>query len=164
VYTGRWAVSYRVCTFLGRAQYCWRVEQAHAKRPLEERWGFGGRHAASGGGIQIVAPSMKSTYTLVRDEELIALAERAHRLAFPDHLILGFDLVRDADTGEASVLEANSGGAVWHLASPMGVSLQQQHGLDLYRQLGALDRAAEALIEATRRWAIVAPLGRRRTG
>jgi hypothetical protein len=34
------------------------------------------------------------------------------------------------------------------------------HGFDLYRQLGALDRAAERLVEVTRRRAIVAPLGR----
>ena len=62
VYTGPWAVSYRVCSFFGRALYCWRVEQSHAKRPLAGRWEFAG--GAEGGGIQIVAPSMTSTYTL----------------------------------------------------------------------------------------------------
>ena len=42
VYTGPWAVSYRVCTFFGRALYCWRVEQSHQKRRLESRWQFAG--------------------------------------------------------------------------------------------------------------------------
>jgi hypothetical protein len=159
VYTGPWAVSYRVCTFLGRAQYCLRVEQSHAKRPLRERWSFAA--AAGGGGIQIIAASKTSSYALVVEPDLIALAERAHQLAFPDYPVLGFDLVRDAETGEPWVLEANSGGSVWHLSSKVGTSLQRRHGFDLYAQLGALDRAAEALIEVTRRRAIVALRGRR---
>ena len=158
VYTGPWSVSYRVTTFFGRALFCWRVEQAHEKRRLEGRFEFG--DAAGRGGIQIIAPSMKSTYTLVDDEEVIGLAERAHRLAFPDYPYLGIDLLRDAETGAVSVLEANSGGAVWHLSSGMGVSIQRTHGIDFYRQFGALDLAAELLIEVTRRRARVAPVGR----
>jgi hypothetical protein len=160
VYTGRWPVSYRVCTFLGRALYCWRAEQSHDKRPLEGRFAFAGPGGA-GGGIQIIAPSKKSSYSLVVEEEMIALAERAHRLALPDHPYLGMDLVRDAETREVWVLEANSGGAVWHLSSDLGIGLMREHGFDLYSQLGALDRAAEALVEATRTRALVAPLGRR---
>ncbi|HEY8155875.1 MAG TPA: hypothetical protein VII72_17225 [Myxococcota bacterium] len=158
VYTGPWAVSYRVCTFLGRALYAWRVEQSHQKRRLESRWQFAG--SKTGGGIQIIAPSMTSTYALTDDEELIALAERAHRLAFPDYPYLGIDLLRDAETGEVFVVEANSGGTVWHLSSKTGRSMQKAHGIDLYRQFGALDRAAEGLIEATRRHAMVSPVGR----
>ncbi len=156
VYTGPWAVSYRVCTFLGRALYCWRAEQSHSKRRLEGRWDF----AASAGGVQIIAPAQTSTYTLVDDAEVIRVAERAHRLAFPDYPYLGFDLVRDAESGEVSVLEANSGGNVLHLSSKLGVTLQRLHGFDLYRQFGALERAAERLVEVTRERAIVAPLGR----
>ena len=157
IYTGPWAVSFRVCTFFGRALYCCRAEQSHEKRPLESRFDFRG---AAGGGIQIIAPSKTSTYTLVDDAEVIALAERAHQLAFPDYPYLGFDLLRDAESGEVSVIEANSGGAVWHLSSTMGMSLQRTHGIDFYRQFGALDRAAERLIEVTRRRAVVAPIGR----
>ena len=159
VYTGPWAASYRICTFFGRALYCWRVEQSHAKRPLEGRWQFadGGD---GGGGIQIIAPSKTSTYTLDGGEAVIALAERAHRLAFPDYPYLGFDVLRDAESGELSVIEANSGGGVWHLSSRMGVSIQRAHAIDLYRQFDALGRAAERLVEVTRRCAVVAPLGR----
>jgi hypothetical protein len=64
------------------------------------------------------------------------------------------------ESGALSVIEANSSGCVWHLSSRMGVSLQRAHGIDLYSQLGALDRAAERLVEATRRHAMVAPIGR----
>ena len=158
VYTGPWAVSHRVTTFFGRALFCWRVEQSHQKRRLESRFDFGS--PGEGGGIQIIAPSKTSTYTLDDDKELIEMAERAHRLAFPDYPFLGIDLVRDAETGEVSVLEVNSGGAIWHLSTRMGASIQQTHGLDFYRQFGALDRAAEQLVEVTRRRACVAPLGR----
>jgi len=158
VYTGPWAVSYRVCTFFGRALYCWRVEQSHQKRRLESRWQFAGTEV--GGGIQIIAPSRTSTYRLVEDPEVIALAERAHRLAFPDYPYLGFDVLRDADTGELCVIEANSGGCVWHLSSRMGRSMQLAQGIDLYTQFGALDRAAERLIDATRLHAMVSPIGR----
>jgi hypothetical protein len=158
VYTGPWAVSYRVCTFFGRALYCWRSEQSHQKRRLEGRWEFAGD--AAGGGIQIIAPSKTSTYTLVDDEEVIALAERAHSLAFPDYPYLGFDVLRDVESGALSVIEANSSGCVWHLSSRMGISMQRAHGIDLYSQFGALDRAAERLVEATRRHAMVAPIGK----
>ena len=158
VYTGPWAVSYRVCTFFGRALYGWRVEQSHAKRRLEGRWQFGG--TAGGGGIQIIAPSRTSTYTLCDDEAVFELAERAHRLAFPDYPYLGIDLVRDVETGELQVIEANSGGQVWHLSSKMGISLQRAQAIDLYRQFDALGRAAERLVEVTRRLALAAPFGR----
>jgi hypothetical protein len=158
VYTGPWAVSYRVCTFLGRALYCLRVEQSHQKRRLEGRWQFGG--SGTGGGIQIIAPSKTSTYSLSHDEQVIDLAERAHRLAFPDYPYLGVDLVRDAESGQLWVIESNTGGGVWHLSSRAGVAVQHAHGIDFYSQFGALDRAAERLVEATRRQARVAPHGR----
>lgn len=159
IYTGPWAVSYRVCTLFGRTLYCWRVEQSHQKRRLEGRWEFGG-NAIGGGGIQIIAPSKTSTYALVDDKELIELAERAHRLAFPDYPYLGVDLVRDAESGQISVIEPNTGGGVWHLSSKSGVEIQRAHAIDLYSQFGALDRAAEQLVEVTRRHARVAPRGR----
>jgi len=158
VYTGPWAVSYRVCSFFGRALYCWRVEQSHEKRPLEGRWQF--RTGTGGGGIQIIAPSKTSTYTLVADEPVIELAERAHRLAFPDYPYLGFDVLRDAETGELSIIEANTGGLVWHLSSKMGIRMQRAHAIDLYQQFDALARAAEQLVEITRTHAVAAPVGR----
>jgi hypothetical protein len=158
VYTGPWAVCYRVCSFFGRALYCLRVEQSHDKRRLEGRWRFGGE--GSSGGIQIIAPSKTSTYSPVAEAEVIELAERAHRLAFPDYPLLGFDLLRDAESGQLWVIEANTCGAVWHLSSRIGISMQRAQGIDLYSQFGALDRAAEQLVQATRRHAMVSPIGR----
>jgi hypothetical protein len=157
VYTGPWAVSYRVCTFFGRALYCWRVEQSHQKRPLGSRWHFAGD--ADGGGIQIIAPSRTSTYRLVDDPDVIELAERAHRLAFPGYPYLGVDLLRDAENGRLFVIELNTGGHVWHLSSAVGLGIQCAQGIDFGAQFGALDRAAEQLVEVTRRHAMVAPIG-----
>jgi hypothetical protein len=156
IYTGPWAVSFRVCTFFGRALYCLRAEQSHEKRRLESRFEFSG----AGGGVQIIAPSKTSTYTLVDDREVIELAERAHQLAFPDYPYLGFDMLRDAESGRVSVLEVNSGGAVWHLSSRGGIRLQRKHRINLYSQFDALEIAAERLVEVTRRRAMVAPMGR----
>ena len=158
VYTGPWAVCYRVTTFFGRALFSWRVEQSHQKRRLEGRFAFGSDGEGQGG-VQIIAPSRTSTYTLMDDAEVIGLAESAHRRAFPDYPYLGVDLVRDAETGQLSVIEVNSGGVTWHLSSILGRSLQRDQGMDLYRQFGALDRAAERLIELTRSRARRAPLG-----
>lgn len=147
-----------MCTFFGQALYCLRIEQSHRKRRLEGRWEFAG--SATSGGIQIIAPSKTSTYALVDDKELIELAERAHRLAFPDYPYLGIDLLRDAESGQVWVIEPNTGGGVWHLSSRAGVKIQHAHGIDLDSQFGALDRAAERLVEVTRRHARVAPRGR----
>ena len=157
VYTGPWAVCYRVCTFLGRALYCWRVEQSHQKRPLGSRWHFSGD--ASGGGIQIIAPSKTSTYTLADEKDVIELAERAHLRGFPGYPYLGVDVLRDAESGQLSVIEVNSGGNVLHLSSGVGAAIQHANGIDFYSQFGALDRAAEQLVEVTRRCAMVAPIG-----
>jgi hypothetical protein len=161
IYTGPWAVGYRVTTFFGRALFCWRVEQSHEKRRLESRFDFGGSPDSGGGGIQIIAPSKTSSYTLVDDKDVLELAERAHRLAFPDYPYLGVDLLRDAETGELWVIEVNSGGSIWHFSTRMGVDMQKAHGMDFYAQFGALDRAAERLIELTRARARRAPLGRK---
>jgi hypothetical protein len=159
VYTGPWAVSYRVCTFFGRALYCWRVEQSHQKRPLGSHWDFGGGEGV-GGGIQIVAPARTSSYQLVDEPDVIDLAERAHRLAFPGYPYLGVDLLRDAETGRLSVIEVNTGGHVWHLSSATGRGIQSAQGIDFGAQFGALDRAAEQLVLVTRRHARVAPMGK----
>jgi hypothetical protein len=43
----------------------------------------------------------------------------------------------------------------------MGADIQRLHGIDFYRQFGALERAAERLIELTRARAKLAPFGRR---
>jgi hypothetical protein len=88
---------------------------------------------------------------LIDDPDVLALARRIHEV-FPDVPAVGSDILRHRDTGELWIAEANLGG-VWALSSPVGIRFQALRGLDLYAQFGALDRAAEAMIEATRRLA-----------
>lgn len=147
VYTGRWANHVRVVTLFGRALFAIHCEADHSFRPLESRYGFKGANGV--GGAPIVSNKKSSHYTLSNDAEVIALGERAHA-AFPSIPLLGHDIVRDADTGEVFVLESNTRGDVWLLSSGVGRDLQQVNKIDLYRQFGALEIAAEALIARVR--------------
>lgn len=85
------------------------------------------------------------------DAEVIALARRVHA-ALPDVPTLGCDILRDADDGSLWLAEINRS-SVWALNSEIGISRQARWGNDYYAQFGALDRAAEAMIAATRRLA-----------
>lgn len=147
IYTGRWPANYRVVTLFGRALMSWHCEADHHFRPLESRYAF--RGGAEGGGITIVSNKMGSRYRLSADADVIALAERAHT-AFSDQPLLGTDIVRDADSGELSVLETNPRGDAWLMSSETGISIQRDNQIDFMGQFGALEIAAEVLIEKTR--------------
>lgn len=144
IYTGRWPSNYRVVTFFGRTLLSWRCEAAHHYVPLNSRWDFKAK-----GGITVVSNKKDSSYTLARDPEVIALAEQAHA-AFPDQPLLGTDLVRDAESGELYVIECNPRGDAWLISSDMGRMIEQANGLDFAGQFGALEVAAQALIDETR--------------
>jgi len=144
IYTGRWAISYRVATLFGRAIYSWRAEASHERTPLDDVNNFAG--------ISIVSSRKGCSFALNDDAEIIALAERAHA-AFPDIPLLGVDIVRDAHTGRLFVLEVNATGDVWHFSSTIGRSIQQVSGIDLTAQFGGLRRAAEILVVETHRQA-----------
>jgi len=144
IYTGKWPSNYRVVTFFGRALLCWHCEAAHHYVPLHSRWDFKAK-----GGITVVSNKKDSSYTLARDPEVIALAEKAHA-AFPDQPLLGTDIVRDAESGELQVIECNPRGDAWLISSDMGRMIEQANGLDFAGQFGALQVAAQALIEETR--------------
>lgn len=145
VYTGRWPVNYRVVTLFGRALMSWRCEADHRFVPLESRWDFRAR-----GGITVVSNKRDSRYALAFEQDVIALAARAHA-AFPDQPLLGTDVVRDADTGALYVIECNPRGDAWLISSVMGRLIEQANGLDFAAQFGALDIAAEVLCAETRR-------------
>jgi hypothetical protein len=83
--------------------------------------------------------------------EVIALARRVHAL-IPDVPALGCDILRSADDGSLWLAEINRS-SVWALSSEIGIRRQASWGNDYYGQFGALDRAAEAMVEATRRFA-----------
>ena len=142
VYTGRWAVNYRVATLFGRTLYCWRCEVDHSFAPLNSRYDF------TGDGITIVSNKKSSHYTLACDRDVIALAERVHEV-FPKQPLLGSDIVRDADSGELFVLEASPRGDAWLMSSDTGREIQAANGIDLTKQFGALEIATDVLIEKT---------------
>jgi hypothetical protein len=147
IYTGRWPVSYRVTSMFGRVLHCWRLEADQRRRPLQAADAFGGDQ--EGGGISIVSSGKGSVITLCNDEDIIAFGTGAHR-AFPDIPVLGVDVVRDVRNGRLFVLEVNAIGYVWHLDSDAGRGIQRDHGLDFREQFGAIERAADLLIEKTR--------------
>jgi len=142
VYTGRWAVNYRVATLFGKTPFCWRCELDHKFPPLEGRYEFGG------GGVTIVSNKRSSIYSLADDQDVMALGERVHEV-FPQQPLLGSDIVRDAETGELFVLEASPRGDAWYMSSDTGYEIQGDNGIDLNSQFGALDIATDVLIDKT---------------
>ncbi len=144
VYTGRWAVNYRVVTLFGRALLSWRCEANSRHVPLNSRWDFRAR-----GGITVVSNARDSRYELSRDADVIALAEEAHA-AFPERPLLGTDIVRDADTGELWVIECNPRGDAWLMSSDTGREIERANGLDFAGQFDALQVASETLLRECR--------------
>jgi hypothetical protein len=85
------------------------------------------------------------------EADILDLARRVHAL-LPQVPTIGCDFLRHRDTGQLWISEINLSN-VWQLSSPRGIGFQARTGLDLYAQFGALDRAAEAMVAATRRFA-----------
>jgi hypothetical protein len=143
IYTGRWPVSYRVTTLFGHVLFAARTEADHSRRPLESRDRF------DGGGISIVSNAVGASYELTDDEEVIELGERAHA-AFPDIPLLGFDIVRDHDSGALYVLEANTDGWTWHFKSTTGLAVQKAWDFSYDSQFQGIRKTAYILIDRTR--------------
>jgi hypothetical protein len=144
VYTGPWAVSYRVVTLFGKALLAWRCEIDHSYPALHKKFGFGG------GGITIVSNKRSSVYSLAYDQDIITFAEQAHK-CFPDQALLGHDVARDCETGELFMLECNPRGDTWLFSSYTGTGIQRDHEINFYEQFGGLERVAEILIKETRK-------------
>jgi hypothetical protein len=107
------------------------------------------------------------TRSLCSDADVLALGARAGK-AFPDIPLLGMDIIREEKTGQLFVLECNPGGNTWHFSSKLTGAVRQQLGSRslvgakkadlvgrqmLIDQFGAFDRAAEVLIEKTKKLA-----------
>jgi hypothetical protein len=88
---------------------------------------------------------------LSEEADILDLARRVHVLV-PQVPAIGCDFLLDRDTGQLWISEINQS-SVWQLSSPRGITFQARTGLDLYAQFGALGRAAEAMVDATRRLA-----------
>lgn len=95
-----------------------------------------------------VQPSSTSGRRLTDEPDVLALARRVHAL-LPDVPMIGCDILREQGTGQLWIAEINQA-SVWSFCSPVGIATQAKRGLDFYGQFGALDRAAEAMVQATR--------------
>jgi hypothetical protein len=137
-------LQYRVLMFLGRPLYAVWYRARQKRRPLAK--------IADDRSARIAANARGAAardWDMAYEDEVFDLA-RAVGEAFREFPLLGVDIVRERSTGKLQVLETNSGGNVWHLSSRTGMDLGETGRHKLYSQLGALDVAAEALIEKTR--------------
>jgi hypothetical protein len=146
VYTGLWARSFRVTTLFGEALLCYRQTAVGRGHPLRGRWGF------RRGGANILSNAYDVKVELVEDDEVIALAERAHRAAFAECPVLGFDIVRDVETGQLFVLESHPQGS-WLFSSDVGRKIQAENHIDFAGQFGAFEKAAGILARVAPRLA-----------
>lgn len=144
--TGLFPTCHRVFSVLGRPIYCMR------SMALEQRAEFDA-DGADMLDLAVAANGMRRKLELTNDREIIALAASVHA-KLPHLPVMGIDIIREKDTGRLFVLEYNSGGAVWHLSSSYGLKHQQDFALDYYGQFNALDTITDALIEATRKYAV----------
>jgi hypothetical protein len=142
IYTGEWPTSYRVVTLFGRVLLCYRQITRSRGAPLKGRWDF------DGGGIGIVSNTMRMAVELANDADVIALAERAHREAFFDFPVLGFDIIRDAETGAVYVLECHAQGS-WLFAADTGIGIERANNIDFRSQFDPLEKAAQILAQET---------------
>lgn len=148
IYTGEWPQSFRVTTLLGKAILCYHQVTDTRGRPLSGRWSHGKDGVAS-----IVSNTREMKVTLNRDREVIALCEEAHRMAFPDIPLLGFDVIRDADSGRLYILECHAHGPTWPFSSETSLAIQKSNGVDFASQFDAFRTCAAILAEATPRLA-----------
>jgi hypothetical protein len=139
VYTGPWPVSFRVITLFGEVLLCYRQTSTTHGQPLAGRWRF-----RDTGGINIVSNTKDMKAELADDADIIALAERAHRTAFPECPVLGFDIVRDVETGEVFVLESHPQGS-WLFSGEVGRKIQADNQIDFAGQFGAFEKASGIL-------------------
>jgi hypothetical protein len=148
IYTGEWPQSYRVTTLLGKVILCYHQVTVGRGNPLSGRWNHGKDGVAS-----IVSNTKTMKVTPVMASEIISLSERAHRSAFPDIPLLGFDIIRDADSGKLYILECHAHGPNWPFSSDTGRGIQEANSVDFVSQFDAFATCAAILAEATPRLA-----------
>ncbi|HEY5960693.1 MAG TPA: ATP-grasp domain-containing protein [Polyangiaceae bacterium] len=146
IYTGPWAISYRVATLLGEVLWCTAIEASHEHRPLSGPAGF--VSASSGAGCPIVSSGKHCRVSLAQPPDVLALARAAHA-AFPELALLGIDIVRDHTSGQLYVLEVNSAGLCWHFSSDTGRAIQTEFGFSFQSQFDGRRRASSILARQT---------------
>lgn len=145
VYTGETPVAYRVLTCFGRVVMAIRYHNETANLRDNELPGYG-RVSTN-----IVAAARGCTISMANETDVQALGAACHGV-FPEIPIVGSDLIRDAATGKLWIAEVNRG-YCWMVSSGGGLKMQEAFGLDFYGQFDALRRAAEGMVDATRRLA-----------
>jgi hypothetical protein len=138
---------FRVLTFLGRPMYAYFIRGD----------GYGVDLSAPDDVIEnaVVASQAydHAERTFVEDRDVLDAAAAADA-AMPDIPLKGCDIVRDAKTGKAYVLEVNAGGNTWHFSSHYFREYRQKLGPEFVRkmhtQFDAFRSAAEALVARTR--------------
>jgi hypothetical protein len=138
-------VAYRALTMFERPLFVYRSRQVKPRPPLAVIHDWGSNIIAH----NTAAKGVKREREMVEEADVLDLAARAAR-AVREFPVLGLDIIRERSTGGLYVLETNSGGNVWHLSSSLGLRYPHKQRRKLYNQFGALDVAADALIEKTR--------------
>jgi hypothetical protein len=144
IYTGPWPISFRVNTLFGKALFALRLTGRTDRPRLRGPSDFGS--IESGRSVSIVANARDSNAEFCYDPEIIRLGERAHR-AFPDLPMLGVDVLKDAETGELSVVEVNAIGYNWNFSK----EFQTEFGIDFETQFDGVRKAAHLLAEQTQK-------------
>jgi hypothetical protein len=143
--TGPFPACYRVMTVFGRPIYC-SCSTSTLQTALDPAV-FGPM------GIPIAANTVHRVRTLAYDDDILALGESVHS-KLTHTPVMGIDIIREHETGKLYVLELNSSGNTWHISSDYILKLEKVDGFARMDQFGALDKIADAFIEATKRHAI----------
>lgn len=147
IYTGKYPVSHRVVTYLGKPISAYRY-LGRTTSALNDRFAF--RELTSG--YNIVASAVGCTAEIFSDPDIIGLASRAHA-AFPSVPYLGVDVIRDAGSGALYVLETNPSGFCWPFDTRTAEALSSVMGRHPREQFNAIETIAESSAEAALRQA-----------
>ncbi|WP_296745067.1 hypothetical protein [Mesorhizobium sp.] len=138
VYTGEWPVSYRVVSVFGDVVLCFRLTTRRGM-PLRSRWGF------DEGGVAIVSNTKEMEVVLDADPEMIAVATRTHKTAFPDVPMLNFDLGRDVETGRIFIFECHPFMPQWPFSSNLAMGVQAANAIRFESQFDAMQGIGRAI-------------------
>jgi hypothetical protein len=153
--TGHNPTNWRVLTLFGHALYSMKFRNPNQRPDLASD-----DATIEAAIIETKHPDLKKTFklhelrSLEYKPEMLDFAARVYS-AFPTIPLQGVDILEEHGTGKLYALEINGGSNTWHFSSPRA-SLTRRAGMtreDRIAQFGAWGIAADALIDATRRFA-----------
>jgi glutathione synthase/RimK-type ligase-like ATP-grasp enzyme len=149
IYTGEWPSSYRVVTFFGEPILCYWQQTDTRGKPLPHRFGF----KDAGGGAAYISNTPEMKVRLVEEADVLELAAKSHKAAFPDIPLLSFDIVRDRDSGNLYVLETNPDGGGTFFSNRLATKVQRDNNVAFVKQFDGLELMAQILSDLTPRQA-----------